>query len=156
FGGGRRGGGRAQRGADLRYDLDLTFEEAAFGKTVKIRVPRHESCPECNGTGAEKGTGPTTCTTCNGYGQVRFQQGFFSIARTCSHCHGAGKIIKHRCANCHGEGRIVREKNLEIKIPAGVDNGSRLRLTGEGDAGSGGGPAGDLYVLLNVLEHEFF
>ena len=156
FGGGRRGGTRVQRGADLRYDLDLTFEEAAFGTTSKIKVPRHETCAECNGSGAQKGSGPTTCATCNGYGQVRFQQGFFSITRTCSQCHGTGQIIKNRCATCHGDGRVVREKTLELKIPAGVDNGSKLRITGEGDAGGKGGPSGDLYVVLNVQEHEFF
>jgi molecular chaperone DnaJ len=156
FGGGRRSGSRAQRGSDLRYDLDLTFEEAAFGKTTKIKVPRHETCEECNGGGAEKGSGPTACPTCNGYGQVRFQQGFFSITRTCSHCHGAGQIIKNRCKACNGNGRVVREKTLELKIPAGVDVGSKLRVTGEGDAGGKGGPAGDLYVVLNVQDHEFF
>jgi molecular chaperone DnaJ len=156
FGGARRGGTRVQRGADLRYDLDLTFEDAAFGTTTKIKVPRHETCAECNGSGAQKGSGPTTCPTCNGYGQVRFQQGFFSITRTCSQCHGAGQIIKNRCTVCHGEGRVVHEKTLELKIPAGVDNGSKLRISGEGDAGGKGGPAGDLYVVLNVLEHEFF
>ena len=156
FGGGRRGGSRAQRGADLRYDLDLTFEEAAFGTATKIKVPRHETCAECNGSGAQKGSGPATCPTCNGYGQVRFQQGFFSITRTCSHCHGSGQIVKNRCTVCHGEGRIVREKTLEIKIPPGVDSDSKLRISGEGDAGGKGGPAGDLYVVLNVHEHEFF
>jgi len=156
FFGSRRGGSRAQRGADLRYDLDLRFEEAAFGKSVKLKVPRHESCGECGGTGAQKGSAPSTCQTCNGYGQVRFQQGFFSITRTCSQCHGTGKIIKNRCAVCHGDGRIVREKTLELKIPAGVDDGSKLRVTGEGDAGGQGGPSGDLYVVLNVQEHEFF
>ena len=156
FGGGRRGGSRAQRGADLRYDLDLSFEEAAFGTTTKIKVPRHETCAECNGSGAQKGSGPATCPTCNGYGQVRFQQGFFSITRTCSHCHGSGQIVKNRCTVCHGEGRIVREKTLEIKIPPGVDSDSKLRISGEGDAGGKGGPAGDLYVVLNVHEHEFF
>ena len=156
FGGGRRGTSRVQRGADLRYDLDLTFEEAVFGTTTKIKVPRHETCAECNGSGAQKGSGPTTCTTCNGYGQVRFQQGFFSITRTCSHCHGTGQIVKNRCTACHGDGRIVREKTLELKIPAGLDSGSKLRVSGEGDAGGKGGPAGDLYVVLNVQEHEFF
>jgi molecular chaperone DnaJ len=156
FGGARRGGARAQRGADLRYDLDLTFEEAAFGTTTKIKVPRHATCAECNGSGALKGSGPTTCTTCNGYGQVRFQQGFFSITRTCGQCHGTGQIIKNRCAVCHGEGLVVHEKTLELKIPAGVDNGAKLRISNEGDAGGKGGPAGDLYVVLNVQEHEFF
>jgi molecular chaperone DnaJ len=154
--GSRRGGTRVQRGADLRYDLDLNFEDAAFGITTKIKVPRHETCPECDGSGAEKGSGPTTCTTCNGYGQVRFQQGFFAITRTCSQCHGSGQVIKHKCKTCHGDGRVVREKTLELKIPAGVDNGSKLRVSGEGDAGGRGGPAGDLYVVLNVREHDFF
>lgn len=155
FGGGRRGS-RVQRGADLRYDLDLAFEEAAFGTSTKIKVPRHEICSECDGSGAQKGSGPTTCTTCNGYGQVRFQQGFFSITRTCNQCHGTGQVIKNRCNGCHGDGRIVRERTLELKIPAGVDNGSKLRISGEGDAGGKGGPAGDLYVVLNVQDHEFF
>jgi molecular chaperone DnaJ len=154
--GSRRGGTRVQRGADLRYDLDLTFEDAAFGTTTKIKVPRHETCPECDGSGAEKGSGPTTCSTCNGYGQVRFQQGFFAITRTCNQCHGSGQIIKHKCKVCHGDGRVVREKTLELKIPAGVDHGSKLRVSGEGDAGGRGGPAGDLYVVLNVREHDFF
>jgi molecular chaperone DnaJ len=155
-GGGRRSGNRAQRGSDLRYDLDLSFEEAAFGTATKIKVPRHESCQECNGSGAEKGSGPTTCPTCNGYGQVRYQQGFFSITRTCNQCHGNGQFIKSRCKACQGNGRIVREKSLELKIPAGVDNGAKLRISGEGDAGGKGGPAGDLYVVLNVSDHEFF
>src|SRR5436190_1362909 len=109
-----------------------------------------------DGSGAEKGSGPTTCTTCNGYGQVRFQQGFFAITRTCSQCHGAGQVIKNKCKPCHGEGRVVREKTLELKIPAGVDNGSKLRVSGEGDAGIKGGPTGDLYVVLQVKEHDFF
>jgi molecular chaperone DnaJ len=156
FGSGRRSGGRVQRGADLRYDLDLTFEEAAFGTTKKIKVPRHEICGECGGTGAQKGSGPTTCQTCNGYGQIRFQQGFFSLTRTCTQCHGTGQMIKNRCPECRGEGRAIREKTLELKIPAGVDIGSKLRVTGEGDAGTKGGPSGDLYVVLNVQEHEFF
>ena len=156
FGSGRRGGTRVQRGADLRYDLDLTFEEAAFGTTTKIKVPRHETCSECSGSGGQKGAAPITCPTCNGYGQVRFQQGFFSITRTCSQCHGTGQIIKNRCAVCHGDGRVVREKTLELKVPPGVDIGSKLRVSGEGDAGGKGGPSGDLYVVLNVQEHEFF
>jgi len=155
FGGGRRGT-RVQRGADLRYDLEMTFEEAAFGTTSKIKVPHHEICGECGGNGAQKGSGPTVCHTCNGYGQVRLQQGFFSITRTCVQCRGTGQIIKNRCAACHGDGRVVREKTLELKIPAGVDNGSKLRVTGEGDAGPAGGPSGDLYVVLNVQDHEFF
>jgi len=156
FGTSARRGTRVQRGADLRYDLELDFEEAAFGTKTKIKIPRHETCGECNGTGAERGTGPTTCPTCNGYGQVRFQQGFFSITRTCSQCNGTGQTIRNPCRTCRGEGRVVREKSLEVRIPAGVDNGDRLRISGEGDAGGKGGPAGDLYVVLRVKEHEFF
>lgn len=155
-GGGRRGANRVQRGADLRYDLEIGFEEAAFGTSTKIKVPRHQSCTECEGSGAQKGSGPTTCPTCNGYGQVRFQQGFFSIARTCTHCRGTGQVIKNPCTACRGQGRIEKEKTLELKIPAGVDNGSKLRITGEGDAGPNSGPSGDLYVVLHVQEHEFF
>jgi molecular chaperone DnaJ len=156
-GGGRRGGGsRTQRGADLRYDLEIGFEEAAFGTTTKIKVPRQQACEECGGSGAQKGSGPTTCPTCNGYGQVRFQQGFFSIARTCNHCRGTGQIIRNPCSICRGHGRIEKEKTLELKIPAGVDNLSKLRVSNEGDAGGNGGPSGDLYVVLHVQEHEFF
>jgi molecular chaperone DnaJ len=159
FGGsGRRGpgGSRVQRGSDLRYDLELSFEAAAFGATTKIKVPSHQTCSECNGSGAQKGSGPTTCTTCNGFGQVRFQQGFFSIARTCSHCRGSGKLIKNPCTACRGHGRLEKERTLELKIPAGVDTGSKLRITGEGDAGVNSGPPGDLYVVLHVEEHDFF
>ena len=157
FGGsGRRGNRSANRGSDLRYDLELSFEEAAFGKKTRIKVPRHEACSECDGAGVPKGSGPTTCATCDGYGQVRYQQGFFSITRTCAQCQGSGQVIKDPCKKCHGEGRVVKEKTLELKIPAGVDSGSRLRVAGEGDAGHRGGPQGDLYVLINVAEHEFF
>ncbi|HYR91659.1 MAG TPA: molecular chaperone DnaJ [Terriglobia bacterium] len=155
FGASRRGS-RVQRGADLRYDIEMTFEEAAFGTTTKIKVPRHETCSECNGSGAQKGSGPTTCPTCSGYGQVRFQQGFFAITRTCSQCHGTGQLIKNRCNLCHGEGRVVRERTLDLKIPAGIDTGSKMRISGEGDAGGKGGSTGDLYVFVNVQEHEFF
>ena len=156
FATGNRRGARAQRGSDLRYDLELSFEEAAFGLKTKIKVPRHEMCAECSGNGAEKGSGPTTCSTCNGYGQVRFQQGFFSITRTCSQCHGAGNLVKNPCKVCRGDGRRVTENTLEIKIPPGVDTGDKLRVTGEGDAGGKGGPSGDLYVVLRVKDHEFF
>ena len=161
FGGSSRGQGRgsgrgANRGTDLRYDLDLSFEEAAFGKKMRIKVPRHEACSECGGAGVPKGSGPTTCQTCKGYGQVRFQQGFFSITRTCSQCRGSGQFIENPCKKCHGEGRIVKEKTLELKIPPGVDSGSRLRISNEGDAGQQGGPHGDLYVLINVGDHDFF
>jgi molecular chaperone DnaJ len=156
FGGGSRRGRAQNRGADLRYDLELTFEEAAFGKQTRIRVPRHEACGDCNGTGSAKGSGPSSCPTCHGRGQVRYQQGFFSIARTCGQCQGTGQIIRDPCRTCKGEGRLVREKTLEVKIPPGVDTGSRLRITGEGDAGGRGGTRGDLYVVLEVGEHEFF
>jgi molecular chaperone DnaJ len=156
FGGGGRRGSRVQRGADLRYDLELTFEEAAFGVSKKLKIPRHETCEECGGTGGQKGSAPITCQTCNGYGQVRFQQGFFSITRTCGQCHGSGQVIKNRCTTCHGEGRVAKEKTLELKIPAGLDTNSKLRVTGEGDAGGKGGPSGDLYVVLSVMDHEFF
>lgn len=156
FGGSRRGGGRSQRGSDLRYDIELSFEEAAFGVKKKIHFPRHELCTECDGTGGAQGSGTSTCSTCNGYGQVRFQQGFFSITRTCSQCRGSGQIIKNPCKTCRGEKRIVRERNLEVKIPAGVDTGDKLRVSGEGEAGGRGRPPGDLYVVLAVKEHEFF
>lgn len=155
---GSRGGRRAtvQRGADLRYDLEITLEEAANGKEEKLRIPRLELCDACKGSGAEAGTSPETCITCGGHGQTRYQQGFFSVMRTCPNCAGKGKIIRNPCRQCRGQGRVEREKSLEIKIPAGVETGSRLRVTGEGEAGAGGGPAGDLYVVINVKEHEVF
>ncbi len=157
FGGGsRRGGPAANRGADLRYDLELSFEEAAFGRKTRIKVPRHEGCTECGGNGVARGKGPTTCSTCNGHGQVRYQQGFFSITRTCNSCHGSGNLITDPCKKCHGDGRIAKEKTLELTIPPGVDTGSRLRFTGEGDAGGRGGRPGDLYVIIHVADHEFF
>lgn len=159
FGGGRGGrGGRsaAQRGADLRYDLQITLEEAATGKAEKLRIPRLETCDVCTGSGAEPGTSPETCTTCQGSGQVRFQQGFFSVARTCGTCRGRGQVIKSPCKNCKGAGRIEKEKQLEIKIPAGVETGSRLRVNGEGESGVNGGTTGDLYVIIHVAEHEQF
>lgn len=156
---GQRSGGRrstVQRGADLRYDLEITLEEAATGKDEKLRIPRLEKCEECDGKGAEKGTSAETCITCQGSGQTRYQQGFFSVMRTCSNCGGKGQIIRNPCKNCRGAGRIEKEKNLEIKIPAGVETGSRLRVTGEGEGGVNGGPAGDLFVVLHVKEHEMF
>jgi molecular chaperone DnaJ len=159
FGGGRGGrGGRsaAQRGADLRYDLEISLEEAATGKEEKLHIPRLEKCDECDGKGAEKGTEPETCITCGGSGQTRYQQGFFSVMRTCPNCSGKGQIIKTPCKNCYGAGRIEKEKTLEIKIPAGVETGSRLRVNGEGEAGVAGGPTGDLYVVIHVAEHEMF
>jgi molecular chaperone DnaJ len=155
-GGGRRGRSRAQRGADLRYDMTLTFEEASAGVTTKIKLPRQEFCEACNGTGAKKGTGVQACQTCAGRGQLAYQQGFFTITRTCPACQGAGQIVRERCPECRGQGRIEREKTIELRIPPGVDTGTRLRVGGEGEPGPNGGPAGDLYVVLEVKEHPFF
>ena len=157
--GGRAGSGRRagpRRGSDLRYDVEITLEEAARGLKTKIRVPRLEACETCGGNGAAEGSSPTRCTTCQGQGQVRYQQGFFSVARTCSQCRGTGKVIRDVCRTCRGEGRKERERMLEIKMPAGVDNGSRLRIAGEGEAGEMGGPRGDLYVMVHVKEHDVF
>ncbi len=156
FGGARGGGQRVYRGADLRYNLELSLEEAVAGTTVKIRVPTLVACEVCGGTGAKKGTSPTTCPTCHGQGQVRMQQGFFSLQQTCPHCHGSGKIITDPCSNCHGEGRVQKQKTLSVKVPAGVDTGDRIRLSGEGEAGENGGPPGDLYVQITVREHAIF
>jgi molecular chaperone DnaJ len=153
---GRRGRNRVQRGADLRYDMTLSFEEAANGVTTKIRVPRQEYCEACNGTGAKKGTGVVSCQTCGGRGQLVYQQGFFTINRTCPACQGAGQIVKERCTECRGQGRVNRERTIELRIPPGVDTGTRLRVQGEGEPGPNGGPAGDLYVVLEVKEHTFF
>jgi molecular chaperone DnaJ len=155
-GGGRRGRKRAQRGSDLRYDMSLTFEEASAGVTTKIKLPRQEYCEACNGTGAKKGTGVQACQTCAGRGQLAYQQGFFTISRTCPACQGAGQIVKERCTECRGQGRLEREKTIELRIPPGVDTGTRLRVSGEGEPGPNGGPAGDLYVVLEVKEHSFF
>jgi molecular chaperone DnaJ len=156
-GGRRRGSGRrVQRGADLRYDMTLTFEEAATGIATKIRVPRQEYCESCNGTGAKKGTGVVACQACGGRGQIVYQQGFFTINRTCPACQGAGQIVKERCPDCKGQGRLDRERTIELRIPPGVDTGTRLRVQGEGEPGPNGGPAGDLYVVLEVKEHSFF
>lgn len=162
FGGGRSarggGGGRssAQRGADLRYDLEISLEEAATGKAQELRIPRLETCDICKGNGAEAGTSAEACQTCNGVGQVRYQQGFFAVARTCATCQGKGQIIKTPCKNCRGAGRIEREKMLEVKIPAGVETGSRLQARGEGESGMNGGVKGDLFIIINVTEHERF
>lgn len=157
FGGGRGGSrGGAQRGSDLRYTLELDLEEAVRGTTVTIRVPTLVNCKPCDGTGAKKGTSPVTCTTCGGIGQVRMQQGFFSVQQTCPRCHGTGKMITDPCGSCHGQGRVEESKTLSVKVPAGVDTGDRIRLSGEGEAGSMGGPAGDLYVVVNVREHAIF
>ena len=157
--GGRSAGGRrgaAQRGADLRYDLEMTLEEAASGMTAQLRIPRLESCETCSGSGSAAGTQPESCPTCAGTGQVRYQQGFFSVARTCGQCRGTGHVIRTPCEACRGAGRVERERQLEVKIPAGVETGSRLRVTGEGEGGTQGGPSGDLYVVLHVKQHEVF
>ncbi len=155
-GGGRSARQRPQRGADLRYDLTLDFEDAVFGTKAKIKVPRSQPCQVCGGSGADPQHGVATCNTCGGHGQVRFQQGFFTISRTCSACHGTGRVIRHPCSECRGSGRVQREKVLEIRIPAGVEHGSRLRVAGEGEAGYNNGPPGDLYVVILVNEHPVF
>jgi molecular chaperone DnaJ len=155
-GGGGRGRVRPERGADLRYNFQVEFEEAVFGKEAKIRIPKWEACAECRGTGSKSSEGIRTCPTCNGAGSVRFQQGFFTISRTCSHCNGEGRIISDPCPKCHGKKQVHREKTLTIKIPAGVETGTRLRLNGEGEPGSSGGPPGDLYVVLTVKDHPVF
>ncbi len=154
FGGGGRGG--PSRGSDLRYTLELTLEEAVRGTSVKIKVPTLVSCKTCDGSGAKPGTKPTTCGTCGGHGQVRMQQGFFSVQQTCPTCRGKGKSIADPCKECHGHGRVEETKTLNVKVPPGVDSGDRIRLAGEGEAGGDGGPSGDLYVQVSVKDHEFF
>jgi molecular chaperone DnaJ len=156
FGG--QGGNRSNvyRGADLRYNMEITLEQAARGTETKIRVPTMESCEACHGSGAKPGTSPATCPTCNGHGQVRMQQGFFSIQQTCPKCHGSGKFVSNPCGKCSGTGRVKHHKTLSVKIPAGVDDGDRIRLSGEGEAGVNGGPSGDLYVVVNLLAHSVF
>src|SRR5213080_1820065 len=153
FGAGARGGSRRsaqQRGADLRYDLEITLEQAAEGMTAQLRIPKLETCEACDGSGAAPGTRPETCRTCEGAGQVRFQQGFFSVSRTCGSCRGTGQVINSPCQTCRGAGRVEREKQIEVKIPSGVETGSRLRLQGEGESGAHGGLSGDLYVVIHV------
>ncbi|MGL4233885.1 MAG: molecular chaperone DnaJ [Casimicrobium sp.] len=160
FGGGR--GGRQQRadspyrGSDLRYNLEITLEEAARGTTTKLRIPTTEQCEVCHGTGSEPGHDPETCPTCKGAGVVRMSQGFFSVQQTCPQCRGTGKIIKHPCKSCHGVGVKKTAKTLEVKIPAGVDTDDRVRLSGEGEAGTNGGPPGDLYVVVQIKPHTVF
>lgn len=162
FGFGDMFGGRSsrrttvQRGADLRYDLEISLEDAATGKDEKLRIPRLEKCGTCDGSGAEKGTTAEACVSCGGSGQTRYSQGFFSVMRTCANCQGKGQIIRTPCKTCGGNGRVEKEKTIEIKIPAGVDTGSRLRVNGEGEAGIGGGPSGDLYIVLHIAEHAQF
>ena len=158
FGGGRGGGraGRGARGTDLRYNMTVTFEEAAFGCEKTINIPKESSCKTCAGTGARPGTNPETCKTCRGSGEVRFQQGFFTLSKTCPDCGGTGSMIKNRCGDCNGAGRKVESVRLSVKVPAGIDSGQKLKLRGEGEAGRGGGPAGDLYVFIEVAAHPLF
>jgi len=155
-GGGQRRGSRVQRGEDLRFDLTIEFEEAVFGKDVEIKLRRRENCATCNGTGTTSGRGPTVCGQCQGRGQIRYQQGFFSVARTCSACNGTGTVVTDPCATCRGETRVARELKMNVKVPAGVEDGTRIRYSGEGDSGRFGGPRGDLYVVLSVKPHDYF
>jgi molecular chaperone DnaJ len=155
FGGGG-GRSRVRKGADLQYNLELSLEEAVAGTTVKIKVPTHKTCTECAGSGARKGTSPETCTTCAGHGQVRMQQGFFSVQQTCPTCRGTGQMIQDPCPSCHGAGRVKHYKSLSVDVPAGVDNGDRIRLSGEGELGDHGAPPGDLYVQMRVKPHPIF
>jgi len=152
----RGGGSGVYRGADLRYNLEMTLEDAARGSEVKIRIPAMEACETCHGTGAKPGTQTKTCGTCGGRGEVRVSQGFFSIQQTCPTCHGTGKVITDPCVTCHGAGRVKKYKTLSVKIPAGVDTDDRIRLTGEGEAGLNGGPSGDLYVVVSLKPHAVF
>jgi molecular chaperone DnaJ len=158
FGGGRGGGGRSTvyRGADLRYNLEISLEEAARGTDTRIRIPTMEECDTCHGSGARPGTQPKSCPTCGGAGQVRMQQGFFSIQQTCPKCHGTGRVIPEPCPTCHGAGRVKQHKTLQVKIPAGVDEGDRIRLAGEGEHGVNGGPPGDLFVQIHIKQHPVF
>ncbi len=154
--GGRGARSRVQRGADLRYDMRFSFEEAAAGVTTKLRIPRQELCSSCKGTGAKAGTGAATCETCGGRGQLHYQQGFFSISRTCPACQGAGQVIRAKCAECHGKGRVERTRSIDVRIPPGVDSQTRIRVPAEGEQGVNGGPPGDLYIVLEVSDHAFF
>jgi molecular chaperone DnaJ len=158
FGGGQGGRGRASvfRGADLRYNLEVSLEQAARGTETKIRIPTMETCETCKGSGAKAGTHPKTCETCKGSGTVRISQGFFSIQQTCPTCHGTGKMVTDPCASCRGAGRLKKHKTLAVKIPSGVDEGDRIRLSGEGEAGVNGGPPGDLYVVIHLKAHSVF
>jgi molecular chaperone DnaJ len=160
-GGGRRRGGAGgaqgrERGDDLRYNMEISLEEAFAGKVAQIRVPTSITCDVCTGTGAKPGTKPTTCGTCHGSGRVRATQGFFSIERTCPTCHGRGQTISDPCTKCHGQGRVTEERSLQVNIPAGIEDGTRIRLQGEGEAGLRGGPAGDLYIFMSVKPHSFY
>ncbi len=157
FGGGQRGRGNGrERGADLRYNMEINLEDAFGGKTATIQVPTSIACEACAGSGAKAGSKPKTCSTCSGHGRVRAQQGFFAIERTCPTCAGRGQVIENPCAACSGAGRVTRERNLSVNIPAGVEDGTRIRLSGEGEAGMRGGPSGDLYIFLSIKPHPFF
>ncbi|MEE8581633.1 MAG: molecular chaperone DnaJ [Myxococcota bacterium] len=158
FGSGRSRGrrGRGQRGADLRYNLDVELKDILSGTEATIRIPKMRPCSECGGSGARPGTGPETCDRCHGSGQMIFQQGFFRVARPCDGCGGEGQVIRHRCGKCRGAGRVEGQQTIQVKVPAGVEDGARLRLTGEGEAGIAGGPPGDLYVVISVLAHPLF
>jgi molecular chaperone DnaJ len=153
---GGRGGPQVYRGADLRYNLEITLEQAAHGYDTTIRVPSWDNCETCDGSGAKPGTSPVSCTTCGGHGQVRMQQGFFSVLQTCPKCHGSGKINPSPCGTCSGAGKIKRNKTLEVKIPAGIDDGMRIRSSGNGEPGMNGGPPGDLYVEIRIKQHAMF
>ncbi len=155
FGGGRRRGG-PERGADLRYDLEISFQEAAKGAETAVQIPRHEQCETCKGSGAAPGTSPTVCSRCKGAGQVRTQRGFLIVAGTCTQCRGTGRVIAKPCQTCHGSGHVARERKITVKIPPGIATGQQLRLQGEGEAGTAGGPSGHLYVVVHVQEHPFF
>lgn len=152
----RQTSGGRERGADLRYNLEISLEESFIGKTAQIRVPTSKTCDTCSGSGAKPGSKPTTCTSCNGVGRVRAAQGFFSIERTCPTCNGRGEIISDPCTPCNGQGRVTEERSLSVNIPAGIEDGTRIRLAGEGEAGFRGGPAGDLYIFISINPHEFF
>jgi len=156
FGGGRNSGNRARKGTDLRYDLQISFIEGAFGTSTELDIAKMETCPVCEGSRCEPGTNPETCSQCQGAGQVSRSQGFFTVRTTCSQCRGSGNSIPHPCQHCNGAGQIRVRKKVSVKIPGGVDTGSRLRLSGEGEAGENGGPPGDLYVVIHVEPHEFF
>jgi len=155
FGGGSRRGGQ-QRGSDLRYDLEISFEESASGMETSVQIPRQETCEACKGSGAAPGTSPTVCPQCGGRGQIRYQQGFFTVAQTCRQCGGAGRVITKACSECRGHGQVAQQRKLTVRIPPGIASGQRLRLYGEGEAGQAGGPSGDLYVVVQVQEHPVF
>jgi len=156
MGGGGRRASRQQRGDDLRFDLTINFEDALFGTETEVKIRRLETCAHCQGRGSASGRGPTVCSQCQGRGQIRYQQGFFSVARTCGACGGMGSVIGDPCAACRGEGRAATEVKLHVKVPPGVEDGTRIRYSGEGDAGRAGGPKGDLYIVLSIRAHEFF